>query len=779
MFIIDSNHDSKLDQALEDASLSGQKPKIHLISRQEFTDYKVLELSVIHRLSVELSKGDQFSNTKAAAIDKCVKLLFLSKTNFERFKAKNLLCSAVVKCWQVDLSTSDYKNLLKRLPSDAADAIEQKITAREVEVSSFHSIVSRSEQVKSYAESFEGIVDPANKLVVLNGGMGTFKTTTLRSIYTRYREKEKFPILLTAKRTIAGNFFSEDHEDHYFSGNPERSGLIGVVNTLAQNKHKEDRGRCRVLLIDEIEDLFNHISAGSLGRNFDDRIRVMHVVSRLIQSVDKVVVADAMITQKTLDWLEGLVGSSALILTAVASNELNIQITTESQLIGAAKRDLDHGKKVAIFCDYRGEKFSEIYNSFASDTKIKAVAVNARYFDGVGVDSQSIERVLKESDFAIISPVINSGVSIELSDYERVYVLAGQTLSPTACLQSIRRFRCATEAVVAFRPGSGGKRITEAYSYILRSVIFDANNPVQKAEKYFEDPSARFLAEHAVHANRQFQEFRQTFAIAARQMGFELCSKRLNRDVRKIGSQARRRGRRANEEIRQEAAFDTAKLVSQGQTFEIDFGGDVKTFEQEVALRTYKAMDLLAIPALDEHTYLEIFEFDIDQIVRNRRLLNAAVLESVSDFTVRQRLAASQAFKFLKDSGWDESDECKNLITKSKVESAFGGLKAEVVLETGHSVCGLELVSAAFQGVNFSKRYRTQVFRDLIRELGFDLERVGHAGREAAYRVGRLVKTWRGESVDLTSLADRYEPFVPVQSSERGKVKVAGRFLAA
>ncbi|WP_430416845.1 AAA family ATPase [Marinobacter adhaerens] len=757
MFIIDSNHDSELELALEDASISRQKPKIHLISRQEWTDYKVLELSVAHNLSVQLSSGDSYSTEKTSSIDKVLRLLALSNNSVDRSKAKQIICSLMAKYWQVELSNHYFEDLLKKLPKDISNAVQISVQKRESEVSSFHSLTRNSERVDSYERCWGKILDSNNRLVILNGGMGTFKTTTLRSVYTHYREKGKFPILLTAKRTIAGNFFSEDHEDHYFSENTERQGLIGVVNTLARHKHEKEREQCKVLLIDEVQDLFDHVSAGSLGKTYEDRVRVNHTISSLIKSVDKVVVADAMITQKTLDWLEYLINSPASILNVEVPNELSINITTENQILGAVKKDLKIGKKVALFCDYRAEKFSEIYSAFASDQEIKAIAVNATYFDGIGVNSQSIEKALKDSDFAIISPVINSGVSIELSDYERVYVLAGQTLSPTACLQSIRRFRCAKEACVAFRPGSASKRITEAFPYILRSVILDANDPVQEAEQYYETPSARFLAEHAAHANRQFKDFRQTFIIAAKQMGFEVCTAQLNREVRKIGAKARRRGRRTNDEIREECAFRTAGLVSKGRTYEIDFGSDLKTFEQEIALRTFKAMDLFAIPDWDERIYLEVFEFDVDRIVRNRRLLNAAASGSFGDFSDRLLLAAKQTLRFLSESGWTGSESAKNVISRSKVEAAFTSLRGVVVLETGKKVRALDLVSAAFPSVDFTKRYKTQIVRDLMRELGFDLERAGYSGREAAYTVGRLVKAWRGELVDLTCIADQYE----------------------
>lgn len=751
--IITKDFASELSEALQDQRLSGIAQKITLKSSQKDTDVIVVEQALWSGSVAELSSGAAIDFGKLDGIEAAT--IFVDVAAGTPFQAKSVraITKAVLKKWSVDFFEDGLTELASRLPLNLVRMIRETIKQRESEVRSFHTTSFPFETVDKYHGMYKSISCECNKLFVLNGAMGSRKTHALREIYTKAREAGQFPMMITGKRSIASNFFPADHADHYqTTSNEDAQGLVGVINTLASNRHCGDRARCKVVLIDEVEDLFDHMASGTLGVTYEDRVIAMDRLASLIRNADKVVVADAMITDASIRKLSKMAGDQAMIIKAEGSTGVDIKVIKESEVIALAREDLEAGKKVAVFCDYRAEKFARVAHSIREKNYKEVVELTAQYLKEQGKSLDDIEEVLGASDAAIISPVINAGASIEMQDYDRVYVLAGRTLAPTSVLQSIRRFRAAKTVYIAFRGGRSEQRIIDPRSIIFDQVKRDAESPFDEVTKLFDTKSGRFLAQHAASRNQQFQSFKQTLLIAADQMGFSVEQTELSAAQRKAGTKAKAAGRRKTDEVRAEIAFDTSRKKYSGRDYLIDFGaGEALTFAQETAERTFAAMDVLEIKELDEQSYAEIFLLDIDYIVMRRKKLCSA-----ADFGRRDQIASFVATRFMANCGFDFGDVARSEMTKEKVEAAFEALIKPVALETGAAISGLELIKMAFPLVDFGKKYKTQIFKDMIKALGYDATVARYEGKARIYGITSLIRKIDGVHVNVTEIADAY-----------------------
>ena len=755
--IITRNFRSALDAAKHDANLAGEKLDFTLQSDRIETDFEVLDLACGFGQTAITSDGTQTDFRKVSRIDGAKLLVNAARTVFEHDRAAEKMSYIISKEWKVSFFRDDLDALESEVPRAAFLKVKESIMLTEGRVSSYHRPFSLGETVEDYSTIKNICFDNSDKLIVLNGGMATYKTTALRDIYTEARAKNLFPVMVTGKRSIASNFFTSDHEDHYKNSSAEApQGLIGVINTVAQHKHADDRQKARVLIIDEVQDLFDHMATGTLGSSFYDRAAAMTALAKMMKQADLVVVADAMITDQTLAQLHSMAGAYPRVLTAKSSTDVEIKISKESEVLALAKEDLNAGKKVAVFCDYRAEGFSEIANALRTSNRA-VTELTADYLMKHGKTAEDINSILASTDAAVISPVINSGASIELEAYDRVYVLAGQTLNATSILQSVRRFRAARTAYIGFRRGQGSKRLTEAEAIIYSDMMKSAPNPTAETKKLFEHKGARFLARHAASRNKQFESFKQTVIIAAEQMGFTVTRADVDVKKRKEGTAAKAAGRKKNAEIQEEVAFEASRMRRTGKITDIDFGGETKTFKQEVATRTIDALAVLELKELCEQTYAEVFGLDTDLIVLKRKQLSAARIDAVDGrVPTRSSIAAYAAAQFLAQAGFDFKKPYASVITKQSAEAAFEALANPVELESGHAVRASALVKMVFSSVDFGKKYKTQIVKECIRTLGYDMEAQGQVEKQTQYGIVPLYKKLGKDRVNVTEIADKY-----------------------
>lgn len=765
---ISKNHEKELERIAQDSRLARTKVRVTLDSKETGSDAAVLRGALYYSIvrQCRLSDGSEFtfdpSNKLAAALDV---LVYANRgENMGRIIgiALGFVCNKVGQEWKKTIFESDL-DIFKVLPSGQRKTIRNRVQQREKRIKEFHTTRYPFNSVESYEGMAQEIVESKNKLIVLNGPMAAGKTTLLREVQTILKERGDFPIVITGRRTIVDEFCGENLEDHYridgFEG--ERLGLVGVVNSIVLNKFEGERQRCKVLIIDEVEDMFNHMATGTLGESFHDRIYALDRVTELAAKADKVIICDAMATDQTINWFRGVVKAKQAIYKARPriSEKLIMHVVTEAELLGKAMEDVKLGRRVVIFCDYSQSKMHEIMRGFKDIQGCKVFEISRKTFDKGEWSLESLDEVLLNNDVVIITPIINAGVSIMLKEYDLVYVLAGGTLSPTSLLQSVRRFRCAHRIVVAFRKSVGKRPVLNRQKFVLNQLPDNVEDPIGEMNRLLKTESGKFLADYAVNRSYQYRGFRQVFLIAAEQMGFELCHRGVTGRVRKIGVETKRRGKKQALIDQRNAAFDASFKYFTGVPNTDDTSdSSERSFEQEVAHRVVVALEVMNEPKLTDELYELIFFHDLDRIVYTRMRLNRGSVASPHKVTSREKLASHYAKALLEQAGINFADLSTSSITAYSANTAVGYLRNLVRLETGGHIPLLSLFQKVFPNVNVGQKYKTTLIRECLKVLGLELYQSAKRNGERIFSVRERVEhSQGGKEYNLTELADQYE----------------------
>src|SRR5690554_6731269 len=671
-----------------------------------YTDYGLFDIA-FHNSCVDCIVLDKetVSLENLDKLEKAILLVKYASSANSLIESKIKVAQIIADRWQISFFEDDFAELLEKSDGETVAKARQFVEKREQKIKGYHSTSYSAETVPTYNSVKIDLESESKQVIFLTEGMGGRKTEKAREIYSEAAELGLFPIMITGSRTVASNFHSADHVDHYRSDSKDsdKRGLIGVVNSIASPRYEEMRKRCKVLIIDEVELTMTHMASEAFGKTYRERVAKAEIIKDLIKSSQVVVGADAMLTDHTIEHFYSINKTPARIIktdnSKNTSNKLFMYLKKESELISKMIEDAKSGQKVAAFCDYNVEEFSEIAESLEKSTGKKVVPVTAAYLEETNQSLGDIKEILNDADIALISPVINAGASIVDERYKSVYVLSGFTLGSNELLQATRRFRCADTVYLSFKRGKPCGRVVDPRSIIHQTLLRHTEFPFDDALSLYDTESGKFLADHTVLKNRQFENFRQNLIISAQQIGFEVI--REEADIAEIqkGREAKKAGRVSNEQISEEAVKEASDLFKDGRVDEIDFGKkDAQTYAQQQAERAVKAFGILQIPEISEESYLEIFKLDIDKIVLTRKVLSKHI--SLNSETTRMDIAADVASKFLTDSGVDFDNLKASEITKEKADEAFENLLDPVALENGNPSTGLSLIGLVFPGVN-------------------------------------------------------------------------------
>ncbi|WP_417547023.1 hypothetical protein [Marinobacter segnicrescens] len=766
--VIREDYEKRLERQAQDARLARVKVEAVLLSKDKNSDVEALKAafnySIVRKL--EFSDGHEVvfdpRRKLAVALEILVYANRVAKEPRLTGVALGYLCGKVEQEWKKTLFEPDLA-MFKVLPSGQRKTIRSRIENREKRIKEFHTTRYDSEELESYDGMAHEIVETKNKFIVINGAMASGKTTLLREVQSIYKEKRYFPILITGRRTIVDEFCRSNAEDHYrrseFDG--ERLGLAGVVNSIVLHRFENERKRCKVLIIDEVEEVLHHIATGTLGSSYEDRVYALDRLTELAAKAEKVIICDAMVTDQTINWFRAIVKAKQTIYTARPriSQDLIMHVVTEAELLGKAEEDVKLGRKTVIFCDYSESKMHEIIKGFKNVDWCKVFELSRKTLDKGEWSVDSLDEVLLSNDVVIITPIINAGVSITLTEYDQVYALAGGTLAPTSLLQSVRRFRCASRVVVAFRKSVGKRPILNRQKFVLNQLPDNVEDPIGEMKCLLKTESGRFLADYAVNRSYQYRGFRQVFFIAAEQMGFELCHSGVSGRVRKIGAEAKRRGKQQTLIDQRKAAFDASFKWYMGALTSDDTGvPSERTFEQQVAHRTIVALQVLDEPRLTDELYELIFFHDLDRIVYTRMRLKRGSVASPHKVNEREKLASHYATALLEEAGVNFLDLSASRITPQLANTMVGYLGNLVRLETGGQIPMQSLFQKIFPNVNVGQRYKTTLIRECLKVLGVDLYQSGKSKGARIYSIKDRVESSReGGEYNLTKIADRYE----------------------
>lgn len=366
--------------------------------------------------------------------------------------------------------------------------------------------------------------------------MGHGKTqSVVLPLFEHFCQNGSYPILAGAKRILMGSLAAD--ERHYQqtrvllkSWDPDRakppvSGTIGVVNTLFHHDFDQFRAQSNVLLIEEYEDVQSHIVSSAAGKNgsLKEKAKLKQQLSEQIQKSRHVIIADAMLSNFSVNELANLTGQKIYICrpTDVKPLEPNevLFYRSESHIIAKTSELIQkHNRNVVTFtdCSHNQDRshFSELetlYSKFTPSTfsidkytlKDSVESENTSFGEGF---LRNLDNHLRQYQHVLISPAINSGVSIQNKHFSDVAVIGYRTLLPNQLIQSLRRVRDAK----AFHLFIDRKSVVKSALFFSKDEILtqliandhkDDHRTQRHRQRYEQDPAVHAILERMLFEN--------------------------------------------------------------------------------------------------------------------------------------------------------------------------------------------------------------------------------------------------------------------------------------
>lgn len=206
------------------------------------------------------------------------------------------------------------------------------------------------------------------------------------------------------------------------------------------------------LVIDEVEQVLRHLISGSTCNKDGKRPALIARLQILIRFARRVIVADADLSDISLDYLKVLRGDDSevyLIQNIHKPQGYPIKFLcakSDAEIASELLIDVSRGKKLFIATDSKANSkaIAKLVNQMKSvRPRIKVLLINSETSGGE-IESEFIRNVnqqVQEYDVVIATPSMSTGVSIERQWFDKVYGMFYGTLTDADISQSLSRVR--------------------------------------------------------------------------------------------------------------------------------------------------------------------------------------------------------------------------------------------------------------------------------------------------------------------------------------------------
>ncbi len=309
--------------------------------------------------------------------------------------------------------------------------------------------------MKELAKAVDELKKEHTKAIfVTNAPMGSGKTQLLMKPNFQQLSKEgAHPIIITPTRALTQGVAEQFKTAHYQKDKEtlsKQNGLAITVNSIIQEPFEPFLQKVEALFIDEYTQVLRAITSGTVKACF--RQTTHECLSNLIQKSRYVFIADADLNQVALnDLKQSAKETTPIFVMTFKQTKGNATYTLEAC---SCKQDkitamqvlqemienqetayivTDSKKRLSILEEYLKEANSD-YLIISSDT----------------LKTEAVQTFLKNPDlflsenkpqFVIVSPAIQSGISIESDYFDRVLGIYTRTVAPTVFHQMLNRVR--------------------------------------------------------------------------------------------------------------------------------------------------------------------------------------------------------------------------------------------------------------------------------------------------------------------------------------------------
>lgn len=298
------------------------------------------------------------------------------------------------------------------------------------------------------------------KVVAIKSAKGTGKTEAFTQQIEKVTASGQRVIVLVHREQLAKDLASRfgvpyrtDIQD-YQEGS--QLGYVLCIDSLHPNANPsfnpEHWEGCHVF-IDEVEQVIRHLLNSSTCRK--QRVAILQTFIALLNGADRIWVADADLTKVSLDYLIGLL--SEPVIPWVLVNEWQPKIPrlawlydSPESLFSDLVEVIKNGERVMVHSS--GQKVQTQYGTINLESLLKSLFPDLKI---LRIDSESVSTpehpaygvmgnlnsVLPLYGVVIASPTLETGISIDIEHFDRVFCFASGNQTVESVCQSLARVR--------------------------------------------------------------------------------------------------------------------------------------------------------------------------------------------------------------------------------------------------------------------------------------------------------------------------------------------------
>ncbi len=307
-------------------------------------------------------------------------------------------------------------------------------------------------------------------VVVLRAPMGSGKTQRIGIPFARWASQQEGRFVALAHRQSLIEELAVRLDCAHYQRVPgeiavQIDALATCLPSIVKGEHTQIIRECRWLFIDEISQVIRSLAARVTVADRKTMGNVLETLRTMIAEAECVIVADAGIDDRTLEFLESCRPGERLRYIESTVPE-KVRRTVEfgqgpaalQGAYGEMLAGLVDGQRLWVAC---GEKSRAVECARLLDSSGRRVLLLTSDNAGNREQAQFLaepDRLSRLYDAVVASPVISSGVSIEHAGqhwFDRVYLLAsGATVTPGDALQQARRVRYVPTLSVVVTPST-------------------------------------------------------------------------------------------------------------------------------------------------------------------------------------------------------------------------------------------------------------------------------------------------------------------------------------
>lgn len=626
--------------------------------------------------------------------------------------------------------------------------LEARLAIKRSEVIKHISIDTNHKNISTvYMAIDENLVDNINaidgiKIIAFGTGRGKTKFYTKPS-FDKSCNDGLTPIGISPKRILAAMICGDKRNYRNITGSEEiiQPGLFGVVNSVAGSSRYSKYKTASLHLIAEEHEEIKGQCAGKAVKSGKllERAELLESYYGLINDTANVVLIDAMFSTSEADKLADITGRKITIIRemdAPTKEGKTINFITESENISRANLKLKNGKNVIAFNDgsNKGEKskFNENFHAMANNAK-SSMMVTANTVSELENEVEfisNIEAELSKVQFAMLSPVVNSGVSIEGDHFSGAHLFLNQVQSVKSSIQTLDRVRAAKNIDLSMVANMSPK-ITSAEAIIAHEMYSDVEGKELSQElfdAYKSNKSVKMVADIIAEENKMRVDYEVSMIIACRHLGYKIT---FNANKSENGAEQSKIGREIETAIRVEQLIE-AESISSDEADIIEEENYI-TNKNKIKLAAYEMKKFYQVGILDEALITFDSKGETRRVIDNNLMAISDLGEKASSKTVIKKAVIDCLF----DSIGIDAKNLNGVYSKDQAQSFVNKIKSGSFKIGEMDIDGAQAFRVAF-GKSMDKGHASTIISKLLSsKFGIKIMSAGQVKRVNTYTVDK------------------------------------------